>query len=234
LPRVGVTLSALGIAVCKTVNATRREDQRTLWDVVATFSSEVEERQNVQSVSGSPTTWLPIYETKFERLQEVTTKDAAGDSIANSAGQPFENGILRSRFIPIWEFYQFEPATVTDEVVIDRNETVNDATFKGKAAKSLLCTVLSSVIGFYYGSRLRLTRYAIRYNEALWTHKRLDVGTGYLEAGVLLPYYDNPIDRNVILGSLDGAGNKQPVGTGPAVLEFDMYESVSFASFLRI
>jgi hypothetical protein len=200
--------------------------------VTANFSSEVDERQSVQAVSGDPTAWIPIYETKFERLQENTTKDINGDAIANSSGQPFENGILRSRFIPIWEFFQLEAETVTDEQVIARNEIVNSAVFKGRAVKTLLCTVLSSVIGYYYGARRRLTRYSLRYNEYTWRHKRLDVGTVYLDAGVHKPYLDD--EGNVMLGGLDGAGVKVAPGTAPFILEFDMYEQDDFATFLRI
>lgn len=232
LPQVGITLSAGGIAVCKNVDAVRRADQRTLWDVTATFSSEVDERQATQSVSGDPTEWVPIYETKFERLQEIMTEDADGDAIANSAGQPFETGIVRSRFIPIWEFYQFEPASVTDEQVLERNETVNSEIFKGKDIHTLLCTVMSSVIGFYYGNRRRLTRYALRYNVKTWKHKRLDVGTAYLESAKLKPYLDD--DKNVILGGLDGSGAKVTAGTKPSILEFDQYDEIAFATFLRI
>jgi hypothetical protein len=238
VPQVGISTSARGSAVCKSTDANRRADQIDLWDVTATFSSEVDERQSEQSAGGGsgggaePVEWLPIYETKFERLQEATTTDAAGDAVANSAGQPFENGIMRARFVPIWEFFQFEPATVTDEQVIERNEVVNESAFKGRDAKTLLCTVLSSVIGFYYGRRLRLTRYALRYDAKKWTHKRLDVGTVYLDAGKHKPYLDD--SGNVILGALDGLGAKQTPGTAPEVLEFDMYPVVSFASFLRI
>jgi hypothetical protein len=232
IPQVGITITSGGAAVCRTVNAVRRADQRLLWDVTATFSSEVDERQSVQAVSGDPTLWVPIYETKFERLQEIATKDAAGTAIANSAGQPFENGIIRARFIPIWEFFQLEAASVTDEQVIDRNETVNDATFKGRATKTLLCTVLSSVVGFYYGARRRLTRYSLRYNVNTWTHKRLDVGTVYLDGGSHKAYLDD--DGNVMLGGLDGTGAKVAIGSPPSTLEFDMYPTATFSSFLRI
>lgn len=232
VPQVGITVSANGYAVCRTCNATRREDQALHWDIVATFSSEVDERQATQAISGDPTAWIPVYETKFERLQEVATKDVNGVAIANSAGQPFENGILRARFIPMWEFFQIEASTVTDDDVIGRNEVVNDTTFKGCTPRTLLCTVLSSVVGFYYGAKRRLTRYNLRYNFDTWRHKRLDVGTVYLDGGVHKAYLDD--DNNVMLGGLDGAGAKVAPGTEPAVLEFDMYPTATFSSFLRI
>ena len=122
---------------------------------------------------------------------------------------------------------------MTDETIIARNEVVNSAVFKGRPAKSLLCTVLSSEVGFFYGQKRRLTQYQLKYNVKLWTHKRQDTGTVYKSGGDLLPYTDDGPDRNVILGPLDGSGGKVTVGDPPAILEFDMYESVSF-SFLRI
>lgn len=237
LPVVNVSTSASGFCICRTLDATRRTEQRKLWDVTATFSSEVVEGQTTSgssgggtSVSSDPTEWVPIYETKFERLQEIVNEDRTGARIANSAGQPFETGITRTRFIPIWECYLFESEATTDEDVIDRNEVVNINTFKGKQPHTLLCTVLSSVVGFYYGSRRRLTRYCLRYNDLTWKHKRLDVGTVYLEGGVHKPYLDD--NGNVIVGALNGSGAKQTPGTAPAVREFAMYSEVSF-SFLR-
>jgi hypothetical protein len=231
LPQVGISVSA-NYAVCRTVTAVRREEQRTLWDVTATFSSEVDESQNNQSQPDEPTVWVPIYETKFERLQEIVTKDYNDEAVANSAKQPFETGLIRARFIPIWEFFQFESDAITDEQVLERNEIVNSDEFKGRAAHTLLCTVLSSVVGFYYGRRLRLTKYALRYNAKNWKNKRLDVGTVYLENGELKPYEDK--GGNVILGGLDGSGGKQFAGEPPATLEFAMYPEVSFSGFLRI
>ena len=231
LPLPGITISPSGFGLCKTSNATRRTDNPLYWDVTCQFSSEVEERSSQQDPSTDPTEWVPIYETKFERLQEVVTKDLAGTAIANSAGQPFPVGLTVNRFIPVWEFFQIEPP-ISDETLIDRNETINSATFKGRAAKSLLLTVVSSQVGFYYGQRRRLTQYSLKYNSRLWTHKRLDVGTVYLSGGNQEPYLDNK--GNVINGGLNGSGAKVTTGDPPAVRTFEQYTQVAFASFLRI
>jgi hypothetical protein len=231
LPIPGQTVSAYGFAICKGTDATRRSENPFIWDVSCTFSSEVDEGQNNQDPQTDPSAWTPIYETKFERLQEVVTKDQDGDAVANSAGQPFQTGLTVGRFIPVWEFYQFEPATVDDETLIARNETVNNAIFKGRAVKSLLLTILNSKVGFYYGQRRRLTQYCLRYNAKLWTHKRLDVGTVYKSGATHVPYTDT--EGNVMLGGLNGSGGKVAVGDPPAVLEFDLYPSISF-SFLRV
>lgn len=217
LPVVNSSTASGGITVCTSKYAKRRPQQSLIYDVTAEFSSEIVEgsdgnQGDPYDPQVDPVTWVPLYETKFERLQEVVTKDQSGNSIANSKGEPFATGLTISRFIPIWEFYQFEAATLTDEDIIERNEVVNSGTFKGRGAKTLLCTVLSSVIGIYYGRRMRLTHYALRYNDRKWTHKRLDVGLNG--------------------ESLDGAGAEQAAGTAPAVEEFDIFATDSL-SFLR-
>lgn len=233
LPIVGVSLSAGGLAICKSKQGTRREDNTRIWDFTCSFSSEVEEDsdQQQQPPGTDPNTWVPVRKTMFERIEEISFVDQAGARIANSAGQPFDTGIVRARFIPVWEFAQFEPATVTDETIITRNETVNASTFKGIAAKKLLLTVVDSTLGFYYGQRRRLTTYRIKYNDRDWRQKRLDVGTVYKSGSDHLPYLDK--SGNVMLGALDGSGAKQAVGTAPAVLYFDQYATNSW-TFLRI
>lgn len=232
LPIVGVTAEPTGFAVCTSKTGNRRADNPFLWDIVCEFSSEIEDTSGSSGDPGSdPVTWVPIYETKFERYQEVVTRDFSGNAIANSAGQPFPNGMTITRHIPIWEFFQFEAASVTDATVLARTEVVNTSTFKGCAAKTLLCTVLSSVIGRYYGTLRRLTQYQLKYKQDKWTHKRLDVGTVYVNlSGDLKPYTRDGV---VINGPLDGLGGQAADGDPPEILEFDMYQDVSF-SFLRV
>lgn len=231
LPTVGVSTSPSGLGVCTGKSGSRDSGNQFLWRIVCSFSTEVEERQSSYDPGTDPEVWVPIYETKFERLQEVVTVDKDGDPIANSAGQPFPGGMTVTRLIPIWEFFQLEPESVTDEVIMDRNETVNSTTFKGRAAKTLLLTVNSSVVGYYYGTRRRLTQYSIRYNKDNWRHKRLDVGEAYLDSGSLKPYL---VEGRLVMGPLDGAGAKVTPGSPPEILEFDRYTELDFSSFLRI
>lgn len=231
MPLINITQDPTGLAVCKSKAATRRSDSSLLWDVVCDFTSEVEEGIGSSDPSEDPVVWVPEYETKFERYQEVVTKDFSGTVIANSAGQAYETGLTITRHIPIWEFWQFEPATVTDQQIIARSETVNSTTFQGCAAKTLLCIVLSSVIGTYYGNRRRLTQYQLKYNVRDWKHKRLDVGTQYKSGTTLLDFTSS--DGSIMLGSLNGSGGKQAAGTGPAIMTFDQYATNTF-EFIRI
>jgi hypothetical protein len=232
LPKINISSSAGGLAICQSIKAKRRENAALLWDVTCDFASDVSEGASDTGESdgpgsSDPTAWIPVYETKFERVQEIVAEDASGNAVVNSAGQPFEQGLTRSRFLPIWEFFQFEPISVSDEDIIDRNETVNSGTFKGRGAKTLLLTVERSTVGFFYGQRRRLTKYSLKYNSADWRVKRLDVGTGYKDGANFVEF--DPVR----LGALDGAGGAQTVGTDPATLYFDVFDTSSF-SFLRI
>lgn len=230
LPTVNVSASAGGLAICVAKDATRRSANSLIWDVTAEFSSEVDEENDSSDPSGTaPEAWIPVYETLHERIQESVVRDKSNQPIANSAKTPYATGLTLTRFIPIWKFYQFEPSTVTDETIIARSEVVNSVTFKGRPAKSLLCIVNSSVIGFYYGRRRRLTYYTLKYNSKLWTHKRFDVGPYQLSGEPCKNLRGEPIE-----GALDGSGTQLAYGATPAINSFDIYDEMPFQSFLRI
>lgn len=260
LPIIGVTTSAGGFAVCRGLIATRRPEAVLYWDVVAEFSSEVEENAGGSSggtpSSNPPESWIPIYETKFERYQKVVTHDEAGAAFLNTAGQPFNPGLTVTRHIPIWEFFQFEAASISDETIIERSEKVNSTVFKGRNEKTLLCIVLSSVIGRYYGQLRRLTQYQLKYKKDDWRIKILDQGTQHWnQANTAMVAYQRKIltsggytadNLELILGPLDGVGG-QPAGgydaatdfakmdgTPAEFLFFDQYATVDFSTFLRI
>ncbi len=238
LPMVGISPSPTGLGRCRSKVAERNAENPYYWVVKCDFSSEVEENESSNQGTdnpqqANPTAWLPVYETKYERLQEQSLVDINGDPIVNSAGALFPDGVTRTRKIPVWEFFQFEPADVDDEEMVDRSETVNSVEFKGRAAKTLLLTVLSSVVGYYYGQRLRFTQYQLKYKKDKWTQKRADVGHFYIDGTERVPYTDG--SENVILGPLDGTGDKTALVTDkPAVLEFDVHDELNFSTFLRI
>ncbi len=232
LPIIGQTVT--NGMLCKSGDATRHPDDGLRWDAVFTFTNAQDEDNNQgQQNAGDPTLWIPIRKTLYDRTEEVFTKDINGKADVNSAKESFNSGFTISRKIPVWEFTQWESLSVTDEVLIDRNETVNSVTFKGKAAKTLLLTVVDSAVGFYYGYRCRMTTYRLAYNVKKWTLKRLDVGYNYSDGTKLLPWL---YDKTQILGPLNGSGGKSLSGGlpgTPAEIEFDIYQSSNF-SFLRV
>lgn len=233
LPIIGATI--LNGMLCVGGDATRTEEHGLVWDVAMTFTNSIDEDdQQNSNQGGDPTVWVPVRRTMWETKEEIMTKDASGNRICNSAGIPFDTGIRRRRHLPAWEFTQWEPISVTDDDILGRNEVTNSGTWppiNGKPAKTWLCKVVDSVVGFYFGYRCRMTTYRLVYDKKKWTQKRLDVGTSYKSGSDLIPYLDK--SGNVILGALNGSGGKQSVGTAPAELEFDEFDAVSF-SFLRI
>lgn len=238
LPKVG---EPYGFLVCSSIDLQRKPGRADLYEGRVTFSSEVSESQGSGGTgqdfdpTSDPVAWVPVYETRFERLQEVATKDKSDEAIVNSAGQPFQSGLTISRHIPIWTFYQFESATITDEDIIERHETVNETTFRGRAAKTLLLIVENSSIGFYYGKRRRLTQYSLKYNEKDWTHKRLDVGTFYWDGGVVGTNKKHFMADGVpVTGGLDGAADAAATVADTAILTFDIYAELEFNDFLRV
>lgn len=235
VPVVGETIDDDGLGQCESVRADRDEQNPALWDITAIFSSIVQEGANASggaALPGSdPTTWTPRRKTIFYQKDHWFYRDKDNKLYVNSAKQWLTGVPPRKRTLVAWRFVQFEPATVTDEDIADRNEKVNSATFKGKAARTLLLCVEDSEVGNYYGRWLRFTQYLLKYDPKTWNTNRYDVGTVYISSGKYLPYLDAA--GNVIEGALDGSGAKQAVGTDPAILTFKDYEESDF-SFLRI
>jgi hypothetical protein len=234
LPIVGQTLSAGGLAVCKSVRGQRRQDNPLIWDFTCNFSSEVDEN-NDQQPGTDPETWVPVRKTIFERQEYPSFVDAEGKHYQTSAGEDFRDHMMQTRWLLSWEFTQFESASITDEQLMDRNEVVNESTYKGKSPKTLLCRVMESSLGFYYGQRRRLTKYRVTWKSNKWTDRVPDRGTYYLNgSGNKIPFVD--FAGNIILGNLNGNGGKLAETnppTDPQILEFDRYPVSDFA-FLRI
>lgn len=233
IPRVGLSLSAGGFAVCQSVDANRDATNPVIWKVTANFASDVQEDTSgaSESQSGDPTVWQPLAELSFETFTEVVAEDQSGTAIANSAGQPFGAGIQLTRTLVRYDFEQFEPSSTSIDTIAGRNETVNIGTFSGKSAKTLKLTVRSATLGYYYGYKVWRIAYSMVYKPDDWRLKVLDIGNSYLSGGTLQPYLDD--EENRIVGGLDGSGGKVTAGDPPEILYFDKFEAISF-SFLRV
>lgn len=237
LPRLGQFTS--GFATCKSVDATRRTEQGLIFDCVAEFSSEVQEGQEGSDERPEqPDTWIPIYELKKERISEQFTKDVDDKRFANSLGDPFEGGISIGRFIPIYDFYQFESASISDDTMLKRNETTNKTAFRGAEPDTLLMYV-ESVVGRYYGKRLRLNHYTLKYNKENWLLKVADKGSRYLDPGPparFKPFVVEDEDLGIsvpYIGALDGSGDANPGGEPVVLIEFRQFQQIEFNQFLR-
>lgn len=236
LPIIGVTV--LNGMLCIGGDATRKDENASIFDVNLTFSTSIDQddASNGQQ-QGDPTTWIPVRRTMWEIKEEVSETDASGNAIVNTADQPFSTKMVRRRRLPAWEFTQFEPLSVTDDDIIARAEVMNSSSYKGKPAKTWLCTVQDSTVGFYVGYRCRMTIYRLVYDFKKWTEKRLSIGFLYKSSGDRFPYV---VRGQVIEGPLTSSGdrviNESGVtisGRSIATVELDPVPAVPF-NFLRI
>jgi hypothetical protein len=235
LPRFGQVF-ANGLSV-KSMNADRDPEDATLWHVVVTTSTEVEDDQNnnnQNNQSSDPTTWTPIAKVNFEPYDEVLKEDTAGKKWVNSAKKPFETGLIRQRRIAVVGFSQFEPISTTLDQIMDRCDTVNSTTYKGKDAKKLLLSVENASVMTYGGFRCWRIDYQCKYKPDDWRVKQLDVGWGYYQSGEYKPFVDS--EGNPYLGNLNGTGGKvaNEATDEPAMLYFDGFEETNFNTFLRV
>ena len=238
LPIVGLTIS-LSLGLCKSKHAVRHPLQPLEYEVICVFSSEVEEgtdpstQQSGSGGSADPTTWIPIAEGSFEDYEELFVYDRSEPPrlFKNTAHQRFAEKISLPMTIVRWDFFQFEPATLTLAQIADRNDTVNASPIFGAATKTLLLKLNKWTLGYYYTTRCWLIEYTLRYKKNGWLFKIPSTGTQYYSGGELKDYLSK--DGSIIEGNLDAAGNRVADGTEPYVLEFNRFSTSTF-SFLRL
>lgn len=171
--------------LCKTSECKKVTSR--LYSITATFESDVEDDTN-QSRGSDPTAWVPQRETNLEPYQEVRLTDLDNKAYTNGAGVPFASAPAIDMDMIRWDFFQFEPETVTDEQVSLLNNTINNQTYKGKAKHTLLLKVRKSTIGTYFGTRLRATEYSLLWKPSTWLETMANVGNSFLLAGKAYPY----------------------------------------------
>lgn len=237
LPRVGTTVSSFGLTVCRSISCNRSERNPLEWTAVAEFSSEVEEDTSGanESEDGNPTGFIPIASAQFETYQAYKTKDIEGKPFANTAGSPFDGALPQNRTLVRYDFEQFEPATTTLDEISERNETVNELEFLGKPPKTLRLSVKDASIGFYYGYKVWRINYSLTYKKETWKFSALNIGSYYKQdvGGVQKEIAFKTAAPNQVnyMGFLNPQGGPSSV---PTEVEFDIYDTSDFASFLRV
>jgi hypothetical protein len=244
LPVVGLNYGPLN-ATCTGKDATRREANPLYWDVMCTLETGKEsQRQDPNNPSEDPTTWIPVFIVdSFLTKQKVLSVDKTPASAGNinfgvpgpypprnSAKQAFEEPLVQSYTLCQFSFVQFEDASLDINDILDRNECVNETTFAGRAARTLLLNVRRAELGYYGGFPAWRIEYMVTYDRDTHDVKRLDVGTCYLDSGNQKPFMDSA-NQYRIIGNLNGTGGK---ATGdPATLTFRCHEPIEFADFIR-
>lgn len=218
-----------GYCICTGLNPTQNNLNGKIWEVEATFTTDIEGQDVEAGDPEDPTTWVPRYRGKFEFYNEVLYKDRSSTPkpYVNSAGDKFPEPLISRKPIVVYEFWQIEPNTVTDLDIGNRNDKINSATFRSAfAAKTLKLTVSGFERGWFYGADAVKIDYQLAYNPDGWLNKPIDAGYGYL---VSAGGAKVPSDTLVYLNT---DGTKKADGATPSFLEFEPFEAISF-SFLR-
>ena len=229
LPVVNYTMLASG-AKCTSKKAERNSKQPRLWKVTCTYETTPPDQDQNEGSTPDPTTWIPRWRGEMSSYKEISLADVNEHAITNSAGDPFDTGIERSRSLITYNFSQYEANTVTDFDLAERNETTNSTTFLSHyPAHTLMLIVKSFEYGWYYGYDCLRVDYQMVYNKRTWKEKRIDQGYRYLESG---DYKDFMAGNGAYrrLGFLNGSdGGKSETAE---FLEFDKLEESNFA-FIR-
>lgn len=235
LPILYVSVSVGGPAVCDQLTADRDPINPYWWRVKANFSSDISEggdgSKDPANAGQSVTAWQSKGKIRFERYEEIMTKDVNDKEYVNSAKQPFETGLPIPRTIACIDFAQFEDGGITLETIMDRNGVINSDSFRGRDEKTFLLTVQSAERGFYYGQSAWLIYYSLKYKRDNWIKKQLNIGSMYLDSGTLKPFESNGAR---FIGGLNSSGNKVSAGTAPSVEEFEQFEAIAFTGLLRV
>jgi hypothetical protein len=243
LPIVGLVYGPLG-ATCKSKKGERNEDNPLYWDVTCDFETGTEsQKQNPANPSPDPTTWIPIFRVdSFMTKERVLTIDKTPASagsinfgvpgpypITNSARQPFDDPLTETRQLCQFSFVQFEDPSQDLDDIMDRNDSVNETTFAGRAARTLLLNVTGAELGSFGGYGAWRVTYQCTYDPETHDVKLMDVGTCYLDSGTQKPYLEGT-NNVAIIGNLNGSGAK---ATNAATLTFRVKDEIDFADFIR-
>jgi hypothetical protein len=232
LPVVGLIYGAIQ-AICTGIDANRKKEEPTYWDVTCTFDtgSESQKQSASDPTSLDPTTWIPVFVVdSFETRDKVLKEDFSPTpkKCVNSAGSEFSEPLAVAETLCSFSFTQFEDPSLTLNTILARNEKVNATTFLGYTPRTLKLNVTKAEQGYFASVAAWRIEYRVTYDPSDWDEDRLDVGPLTL-TGESCRDLNNKFK---IVGNLNGSG-VQTYGD-PAVITFRTKETIEFSSFIRI
>lgn len=224
LPKVGIDRLPPTNAVCVDLDPKQDELSPYVWRVGIEYSTETDQQDTGENPD--PTTWVPIYKGKIQTYPEVLYRDFSTPPkpYLNSARCKFPEPLIVNRPVIVYEFTQYEPATITDVQIGDRNDTVNSAGVKTFAAQTLKMSITEFERGYYFGFPAVRISYAVAYKKNKWLNVPLDVGYEYILEGKKIP--------SDTLVALNSDGTKRSDTVDPSTLEFKQFREIAF-DFLR-
>lgn len=238
LPKAGLLYGPLQL-ICDEVSGDRDEGHALYWRITANFKTGQEQQKQNSEQNPNPATWIPFFKIdSFLTKEKVLPKDrsATPKACVNSAGTPFDQPLVTTSSLCQFSFVQFDSPSLLMKDFLERNDTVNNASFDtGRevlAARTMLIEVQEAELGTYGGYQAWRAKYKVTYDPDTHDEKRADLGPFYLDAadGNKRKRYMDDTEHFGIVGALDGSGGKT---TTPAELNFRAKKEASF-SWIRI
>ena len=234
LPRAGLLFGQLGL-VCDEVTCERDEKHALYWNVTARFQTATEEQKQNQEQNPNPASWIPVFRIdSFTTKERVIPKDRSTPAKypVNSANTPFDAPLVSTSTLCQFSFVQFEDPSLKIKDFLDRNDSVNLASFDAIgqvfSARTLLVEVQEAELGSYAGYSAWRARYRITYDPDTHDEKRADMGPFWIDAadGNKRKRYMDDTNAFGIVGALNGSGGK---AASPSELSFRVKKEISFS-----
>ena len=223
-PIVGLAYGPLGLR-CISKSVERLEENALYWEMTCEFDSARDDfendpenptdPENPGQPNPDPETWISIvnWNLSLESFQTVW-RDWDNEWYANTAGELITPLPTWQRTLCSAEFTQFESSSLSLQEIADRNNTINNAIFKGFPIHCLLLHVLNAEKGEYNGFKTWKVTYKLTYAPEYshggndvggWIEPFYSFGWNYWDGNRLQSYKENGQD---IFGPLLENGNK--------------------------
>lgn len=240
IPIPGLTITSSG-AVCKSVDPEQDEKQPKVWRVNAEFSTEPINQKTDPSGTPdpNPTNWIPLYKGVIETYADVMYADRNGKRYVNSANDKFPEPLVKNSPIIVYEFTQYEPNSLTDRQIGDRNDSTNNAVFRSFDKWTLKLNIKGFERGYYFGYECVKIDYRVAYKQGVqdnagewtgWKDIPLDMGYSYFTSA---KGSGGAKVTSQQLVALNQDGTKKADNADPEWIVFEGLKALNFSSFLR-
>ena len=249
LPVVNVSIyyfnnEVIPFVICREKTARQDGDASAKWVVTASYKSFTGNQTEAQNTPVAPPVALSSLGTSEEpslgEMEKVIYEDKASTpkKILLPSGAFFAEPVLERVPILTVKLTQYE-SSITYQQMLDRKFTVNDDTYRTKAAGTWLIEhVEASEVSVQLSggaTSAALVTYTLIYNPTSegWKKALALVDNKILSGGVFKPYLDDSDPPMQALVFVDSTGAKKGTQTVPDYVEFQVYDDTDFSAFLQ-
>jgi hypothetical protein len=224
---------------CTSKSAERKKENALYWDVVCEFESGAENQKQSEDNPDSPdpTTWVPVFVIdSFETKQKVIYEDFANipKVVKNFADQLYSEPLVKTCTLCSFSFVQFEDPSQDIDDIMDRNDTINQTAFQGRAVRTCKLNVTGAELGYFGTFNAWKVSYRVTYDPDTWDVELLEVGTVYkdtADGNKIKPYMDETGSHRIV-GKLDTNGNKLASASTALTTAYVPFKQIPF-TFIR-